>query len=76
MKRCEWCESFDGRYNTRDRKCCQVRMMALAPPKRRRQMLDAIASKSGQRVAEYAEHLALVELDRWKAYRAAAAQPV
>jgi hypothetical protein len=70
MNRCEWCETFDGRYNTRDRKCCQVRMIALAPAKRRRQMLDAIAGKRGQKTADYAEHLATLELDRWRAYRA------
>jgi hypothetical protein len=75
MKQCDWCETFAGLYNTRERKCCQVRMIALAPPKQRRAMLDAIAGKSGQRTADYAEHLAALELDRWRSYRAAAKTP-
>jgi hypothetical protein len=75
MTRCDECERFTGRYNS-TRRCCQVRLIALMPPKRRTAALDKIAREKGQKVADYAEHLAREELARWKAYRAGIVPPI
>jgi hypothetical protein len=72
MKRCEWCETFAALYNS-NRRCCQVRLIGLMPPKRRAQAIDKIAREKGRDVADVADRLAREELDRWRAYRAAQA---
>jgi hypothetical protein len=74
MTRCDECERFTGRYNS-TRRCCQVRLIALMPPRRRSEALAKIGREKGQKVADYAEHLARLELERWREYRAKASQP-
>jgi hypothetical protein len=70
MSLCEHCLAFSGIYNA-NRRCCQVRMIALMPPFRRAQAYEAVRQKRGDDAEVKLRELVGKEYLRWKAYRAA-----